>query len=589
MKSKKWLISLGLAIALVVVFALPACNGNGNGNGELPVGNWYTPGGEKISFDITTLGGTYSDIGLMLVSDLRDFGLDVGQVVLDSTTFYDYLYLPNEGGMQAFMAADDPSPDPWSDWIWIYLSDPEDWGYMWNPCWYNNERYNELWVENYLAPNLTAKKKILYEMQEIMAQDVPLHFLVRGENIAVVRTDNWDNWFNEMGGHVTWLNEWSIREVTPLTDDKQLNLGDVIFNTNLNMDQETLMYTNIGCLYLMLVYENLAFYPKIDKDLGDAYNFEPKLATDYSISYEYDGKGRHNQVWTINLREGVKWHDYDTSGEYLDADDVVYTLKYVTSKWGVNKPIDWDAVEANDWTIEPEHVLVEKTGEHQVTFTFIEGWHQNEGFFPSVYLWDAVVPEHVFGPAGNGTYEGWNEDPLLWDGNCIGTGPYKVKEWVPDNHLLLLRNEDSWGPKPEAEQVLFKLYSDSGTMFTALEAGEIDCTLGDSAPPAKIEAYKEDPNLEVDPVASLGVYYLGFNLHPSMGYEPLQDVELRKAIAYAIDKQNIVDMVFGGYGEVAYSWVYNESPNFNPDLTKYDYNVAAAENLLLAAGYTKHE
>ena len=63
---------------------------------------------------------------------------------------------------------------------------------------------------------------------------------------------------------------------------------------------------------------------------------------------------------------------------------------------------------------------------------------------------------------------------------------------------------------------------------------------------------------------------------------------LRQAIAYAIDKQNIVDIVLGGYGEVAYSWTYNESPNLNPDLTKYDYDTTAAETLLLDAGYTKH-
>jgi ABC-type transport system substrate-binding protein len=573
MKSKKWLISLGLAVVLVLAFALPACNGE-------PDEFWYTPEGEKISFDITTMSGTYSDMALMVVTDLRDFGFDVDQAALDSGTFYDYLYLPNEGGMQAFLCADDPSPDPWSDWIWIYLSDPEDWGYMWNPCWYNNERYNELWVENYLAPNLTAKKAVLYEMQEIMAQDVPLHFLVRGENIGVHRTDNWENWFDEMGGHVTWLNEWSIREVTPVDDATQLKLGDTIFMTNLDMDQETLMYTNIGCLYLMLVYENLAFYPKIDESLEDAYDFVPKLATGYSW-----GSEGTNQTLTIDLRTGVKWSD----GENFTADDVVYTLKYVTNKWGVNKPIDWDAYyDSGEDDILPEHVLVEKTGDYQVKFTYIEGWHQNEGFFPSVFMWDAVVPEHVFSEAGNGTYDGWNEDPLSWDGEWIGTGPYKVKEWVQDDHLLLERNEEYWGPKPAAQQVLFRLYTDSGPLWLALESGDIDCTLGDSAPHEKIDDYTDNLNLQVDYETALGIYYMGFNLHPTAGYEPLQDVVLRQAIAYAIDKQNIVNIVLGGYGEVAYSWTYNESPNLNPDLTKYDYDTTAARNMLLAANYTFH-
>jgi peptide/nickel transport system substrate-binding protein len=93
---------------------------------------------------------------------------------------------------------------------------------------------------------------------------------------------------------------------------------------------------------------------------------------------------------------------------------------------------------------------------------------------------------------------------------------------------------------------------------------------------------------KVETVTDLSIYTLGFNLHPDMGYEPLQDVVLRQAIAYAIDKQNIVDVAMGGFGEVEYSWTYNESPNLNPDLTKYDYDTTEAASILTAAGYTKH-
>jgi ABC-type transport system substrate-binding protein len=582
MKLKKWLISLGLALVLVVAFALPACE-------PTPAEYWYTPEGEKISFDITTIGGRSGDIGLMAVTDLQDFGFDVTHRVIDSTTFFEYLYEPQLGGMETYITDNDPGPDPWSDWIWIMLADPEDWGYMWNPTWYNDERYNELWVENYIAPNLTAKQEVLHEIQEKLAQDVPLHFLVRNEFIAVHRTDGWGNWFNEMGGYVTWINEYSLRECTKLGDETQLKVGTLALMPNLNMDQEVFMYTNVGCLYLMLVYENLAFYPKVDEDLGAAYDFVPKLATGYEVTYEDDGAGGQNQVWTIDLREGVKWHDYDTSGKNLTADDVVYTIKYVTTRWDAIKPVDWVAVEANDWEILPEHMLATKTGEYQVELRFVEGWHNNEDYLPNVFMWDAVVPEHVFGPAGNGTYEGWNADPLSWDGEYIGTGPYKVKEWVPDSYLLLERNDDYWGPLPEAEQVLFKLYTDTGPLFLALEAGDIDVVEGETASFAKFDDYEADPNLEVETVTDLSIYTMGFNIHPTEGYEPLQDVVLRQAIAYAIDKQNIVDIALGGYGEVAYSWTYNESPNLNPDLTKYDYDTTAAETLLLDAGYTKHE
>ena len=592
MKSKKWLISLGLAMVLVVAFAIPACTGE-------PTEYWYTPEDEKVEFEISAITGPYFNIATMIAEDLQDFGLDVTVGVLDSTTYYEYLYEPNLGGMQAFVSAEDPSPDPWSDWIWIMLSDPEDWGYMWNPTWYDDDDYNELWVENYLASNLTAKQEILYGLQQNVAENVPVIYIVRENLISVMRIDNWENWFNELGGPCTWINEYAMREVTPVDDATQLNIGTLVLPPSLVMDQEYLMYSNAGCLYLMMSYENLAGYPKVDEDSLEsnpeaAYDFIPKLATDYDVTYEADGTGGQNQVWTYTLREGVKWHDYDTSGENLTADDVVYTIKYVTNKWGVNKPVNWTAVEANDWEIEPEHMLATATGDYEVELRFIDGWHQNEDFSPCVYMWDAVVPEHVYGPAGNGTYEDWNEDALLWDGECIGTGPYKVLEWEPDEYLLFERFDDYWGDGvegwglPAAQQILWRLYADFGQMWTALEAGEIDTTMGSGAPFAKYDDYLANEDLLVEIMPDLSVNYLGFNIHPTEGYEPLLDLALREAIAAAIDKANIVDVAFGGYGEVADAWTYNESPNHKDDLPNNEYDLTEAASILTAAGYTKH-
>jgi peptide/nickel transport system substrate-binding protein len=229
----------------------------------------------------------------------------------------------------------------------------------------------------------------------------------------------------------------------------------------------------------------------------------------------------------------------------------------------------------------PGDVLAEKTGEHQVTFTFIAGWHQSENFFPSVYMWDAVVPKHIFEPD--------SRDPWEWDGDSIGTGPYKVKEFVADDHLLLERNNAYWGPLPAAEKVLFQLYADTESMLIALEKGDIDVTMVQGAPHQKIVEYMANPDIEVEIVPDLAVNYLGFNLHPTAGYAPLQDKVLRQAIAYAIDKQDIIDIALGGYGQIPDAWTYNESPNHDPALPQYTFNTTTARNMLLAAGYTYKE
>jgi ABC-type transport system substrate-binding protein len=573
MKSKKWLISLGLAVVLVVAFALPACE-------PTEQSGWYTPGGDHIEFEISATTGEWGDIALMVTSDLQDLGMDVTRRVIDSSTYFEYLYEPNLGGMESFIAVNDPGPDPWSDWIWMIFGDPLNWGYLWNPVWYNNPDYDELFIDNYLVPNLSAKEEVLYGMQDILAEDIPAVFLTRNDMLAVHRTDNWGNWYNEMGGFVSWINEWSLREVTKLGDETQLRIGEMGFPPNLNMNDSALTYTNLGCLYLMFIYENLTFYPKVGEDLGAAYDFVPKLATNFTLSYEDDGKGGQNQVWTVDLREGVKWHDYDTEGKNFTADDVVYTVQNAMSKWGVSRPVDWDWVNntsnPNYGTIMPEDMLVEKTGTYQVTLTYIDGWHQNEDYFPSFYQWKPIVPKHKF--------EGY--DPLEITGDCIGTGPYMVEEFVPDEYLLLTRFDDYWGPLPEPETILFRQYQDLGQMLLAIEAGEIDNIDGYSVPHQKLADYMANPDIEVDIVPNMSINWLGFNLHPTAGYEPFQDLALREAIAAAINKQNIVDLVHGGYGDIVDNFLYPESPNRKPDLPNNEYDPEAARQILLDAGYT---
>ena len=584
MKSKKWLISLSLAVALVMALALPACTGE-------PTEYWHTPiadGDQKIEFGIGVTGW-YADVGLMVVQDLQDFGMDVELQTLDSTTYYDYLYDPPGGGMEAFVSAEDPSPDPWGDWIWMMLGDPLSWGLEWNPTWWTNSTYDDLFQQNYFAANETAKKEILFGLQEILAEEIPVVFLVREKLLSAYRTDKWENWYNEMGGLASWINEYSIREVTPVDSATRLNIGCSALPGNLLMEQEGLMYTHVGCLYLMLVYENLVGYPKLTE--GTAYDFVPKLATNYTVTYEADGMGDggQNQVWTYDLREGVKWHDYDTAGKNFTADDVVYSIKYVQFKWANNRPVNWTAVgDADD--ILPDQMLVTKTGDYQVQLRYVEGYHQNESFVPCAYLWYAFVPKHVFDAIGA------PEDPTSWHGNYTGTGPYMVKEYEAGSHLLLERFDDYWGADdplgywelPAADEVLFQLYENEGPFWIAFEAGAMDSSASFSVPHPKKAAYDADADITLEVVSDLSVYYLGFNLHETGGYAPLQELALRQAIAAAVDKEDIIAITFGSYGEVADGFVYLESPNHHPSLPNNEYDLTEAASILTAAGYTKH-
>jgi peptide/nickel transport system substrate-binding protein len=356
---------------------------------------------------------------------------------------------------------------------------------------------------------------------------------------------------------------------------------------NLLMSQDELMWSHTGCLYLMLVYENLVGYPKLEET--DAYNFTPKLATAYEVTYESDGTGGQNQIFTYTLREGVKWHD----GEAFNAEDVVHTCKYTMFNFAESRPVNWTAVWARDPDAEeilPEEMLVTNTSEYEVQMRYIDGYHQNDSYVPNAYIWYAMTPQHIF----------QGEDPLLITGNYTGTGPYKVEEFVADSHLLLVRNDDYWGKDDVSgrwqlagpERVLFQLYEVMGTFWLAFEAGGVsgmDSSASFSIPFEFLDDYTADEDITVEIVDDLSVYYMPFNLHPTGGYAPLADLALRQAIAAAIDKQGIVDVAFGGYAEPQDSFVYIESPMHHDSLPNNTFDLTLAESILTDAGYILYE
>ncbi len=377
----------------------------------------------------------------------------------------------------------------------------------------------------------------------------------------------------------------------------RLNIAVTAMPNTLNMDQLDLQNTNMGTLYLLLVYEPLYCYPKIDEDIGNAYSFAPRLVTDYSWSYEGD-----NQILTLELQEGVKWHD----GEDFTADDVVFSFKSKTiSPWAPNMPVNWTSVNSTgyDWCagdICPDDILVEKDGDYTVKLTYVKGAHQPEAYLPNDFLWYSIVPEHVFGPAGNGTYEGWAENATDWDGEYIGTGPYKVKEYKVDDYILLERNEDYYGDLPAAKEVLFKLYEDENSMWMAFESDDPNSLMDlaiSGVPFAKLEQYETDPRINVEIVPDLSLLTLGFNLNTTYGSpflsDIVEDLPLRQAIAAAINKTKLCDMIAGGYAAPADSWVYLESEHHYGGANNYGvlpnntYNLTKAADILTDAGYTK--
>ena len=414
-------------------------------------------------------------------------------------------------------------------------------------------------------------------------------------------------WFISLGLAVVLVVAFALPACEPEPEEpvQRLIVGTLTDQPSLFMNPEALEQTNVGCIYSShAIYETLGAYGKVGASPHDTDVLVPRLCTSYTVTNEMryhpiNEAMQMAQVWTLTLREGVKWHDFATSGEYLDANDVKYTFENVLSEWDPSKPICWEdyweSEEATWWLNVTGTYEIELIYEDPITTVYPPGW----------WHWDPIVPEHVYGPAGNGTYVGWNEDAALWDGNHIGTGPWKYEDHKPDDYHHWKRNDDWWGESTvygpnEVEELWIITFPSMESLTAAFEVGTIDTYMA-SFSYLKIPDYEADPDITVGVQPGITIYYLGFNLYTedyypeiwgdppvlNMTANPLHDKVLRQAIAYAIDAQRIIDVVLGGstYGDLAAGWVYPESAGYNDELDMYVQNTTKAAQLLTDADY----
>ena len=177
---------------------------------------------------------------------------------------------------------------------------------------------------------------------------------------------------------------------------------------------------------------------------------------------------------------------------------------------------------------------------------------------------------------------------------AVGTGPYKVKEWVPGDHLTLVRNETYWGPKPAFENVTVKFIANDAARVAALRSGSVD--LIDAVPPGDVKTLSNSSGIKLSSIASARVVYLALDstrdespfvvgadgkpLKPN----PLKDVRVRQALSKLINRQLIVDRILDGAGEAAGQIVPAGIGGADPSLKATPPDVAGAKKLLGDAG-----
>jgi len=255
-------------------------------------------------------------------------------------------------------------------------------------------------------------------------------------------------------------------------------------------------------------------------------------------------------VWRIDLRKGVRFQN----GEPFDASAVAFTIRTYQASTG----------EGGQYFSFIDHVeIVDDYTINVITKT------PNVATPASLALLYILPPDYYAEVGPNG----FNQHP-------IGTGPYVFEEWQQGVYIRLTANQDYWNGVPQIGEAIFRNAPEATTRLAMLLTGKADIIT--DVPPEMVEQINGSARALVKWTASQRKIFVEFN----KDVPPFDDVRVRKAANYAVDKDALIESVLGGFGAKRKGVILPGWIGYNPkDLVSYDYNPEKAVQLLTEAGY----
>lgn len=267
---------------------------------------------------------------------------------------------------------------------------------------------------------------------------------------------------------------------------------------------------------------------------------EPRVAESYEISE--DGLD-----YTFHLRSGITFHD----GTPVTADDVVFSIElYKASEYQGSQISMLSSVEATD-----ESTVV---------------CHLDSPYAPFL---EGILSPNICSKA---YYE---SDPDAFVTDPMGCGSYKFVSRATGSNIVLTANEDYYRGAPAIKDIKFEVIPEAATKAIALQTGEVGFADIDSSVLAQLQA---NPAITITEVPTSSFCYVSMNLEK----EPFNDVKVRQAINYAINRENLVAVCYDGEAEVNSNICAKNRNGYSEEQLQYTYDPEKAKELLAEAGIT---
>jgi peptide/nickel transport system substrate-binding protein len=317
--------------------------------------------------------------------------------------------------------------------------------------------------------------------------------------------------------------------------DQPVDNVDAYFNTNRE-----------GILISRLVWDNL-----IERD-PDTFEYKPMLAAAW--------RWVDDETIDFDLRKDVKFQN----GDAFDADDVVYTLNFVSDP--KNKALNQSNVNwiKNAEKLDPYKVRLHLKAPFPAALEFISG---PLPIYPHKYYAEV-------GPQGMGR-------------KPIGSGPYKVISVEPGKEIVFEKNTAYWegSPrgKPQIGKIVQRTIPEKTTQIAEILSGGLDWMW--YVPPDQVDKMKAVPGLATSAGETMRIGYLYLDAAGRSGKNPLQDVRVRRAIAHAINRAEFTRVMFGGESKALKAPCFPTQFGCYQDAPQYDFDPAKAKALLKDAGF----